>query len=88
MLSDNMPKDWTPTKSFEEVSISISEADFKEILELLKASLDDAVELRDVHDAALGRDTRKNKHIGEMYDNQISRLDHHIYAMSLEINQR
>ena len=41
--------------------------------EVVKVAIDDAEELRAVHDAGLGRTTLKNKRIGAMYDEQIAK---------------
>lgn len=59
----------------EQVMIQISLELANHIKSTLKDSLGNAVELLQIHDDSLGRTTKKNKLVAEMYDCEIHDLE-------------
>lgn len=64
----------TPWHSTKSRNHSLPHTFLKEIHDLLDIAIDNTTEARATHDQSLGRTTRKNQRMGDMYDEDISRL--------------
>jgi hypothetical protein len=56
------------------VCCSVSLELLKELHDLMGIAIENTVDVRQTHEETLGRTTLKNKRLGEMYDNDLSRL--------------
>ena len=56
------------------LSVTVEHTFLKEILDLLDIAIENTSEVRQTHEQSLGRTTRKNKQLGEMYDTDLARL--------------